>query len=150
MLFVCINVKAQVCNTPSPAPPGWMLNSSLRSGQAAGIYTLRIFIHIVRSSSGSGLGSGIVSTIVSKLNSDYANAGIQFQLSGSNFIDNNTYYNDLAGSEYTALFATDSHSNAIDLYVLGTSTNTYGYGGMAASIPSTALWVRGDCTTHRF
>jgi hypothetical protein len=110
----------------------------------SGTYTLRIFVHIVRSNSGSGLGSGIVSTIVSKLNADYTNTGIQFQSIGSDFIDNNTFYNDLATYEYAALYATNSHTNAIDIYVLGTSTTTYSVAGAAASIPSTALWIHGN------
>jgi hypothetical protein len=119
MFFVCMNVNAQICNTPASAPPAWLFNSALRSALSAqsaqDSYTLRVFINIVRSSSGSGLGSGIVNTIVSKLNSDYASTGIQFQSSGYGFIDNNTYYVSLDISKYVALFATNSHSNAIDI-----------------------------------
>lgn len=88
VFIVGISVNAQECNTPSPAPPAWLFNPVLQSQAILPeIYTLRIFVHIVRSSSGSGLGAGIVSTMVSKLNSDYANTGIQFQSMGNDFID---------------------------------------------------------------
>jgi hypothetical protein len=76
-----------------------------------------VFVHIVRSNSGDGLGATIVDAIISKLNSDYTNTGIQFQSIGSDFINNNTFYNDLYTSEYTALYATNSHINAIDIYI---------------------------------
>jgi hypothetical protein len=79
--------------------------------------------------------------VISKLNSDYANTGIQFQSTGSDFINNDVFYNSLDTSEYAALYATNSHINAIDIYVLGTSTNTETTFGVAASIPSTALWI---------
>lgn len=138
----CASVSAQICNTPSPEPPAWLFNSSLfstRSTSAA--YTLSVFVHIVRNSNGNGLGTSTVNTVISKLNSDYANTGIQFQSTGSDFINNDVFYNSLDTSEYAALYATNSHINAIDIYVLGTSTNTETTFGVAASIPSTALWI---------
>ena len=82
------SIKAQICNTPAPPPPDWFFNRSLRSSQTTrASYTMSVYIHIVRSSSGSGLGSGVVSSMISKLNSDYAGTGIQFQSAGSGFIN---------------------------------------------------------------
>jgi hypothetical protein len=144
-IIIYVNINAQICNTLSPEPPPWLFNSALQSTQSiSATYTLCVFVHIVRSSSGNGLGSGIVNTLVSKLNSDYANTGIQFQSIGNDFINNDVFYSNLATSEYAALYATNSHTNAIDIYVLGISTNTGNTLGVAASIPSTALWVHGN------
>ncbi|MDR3133046.1 MAG: hypothetical protein LBU42_03360 [Prevotellaceae bacterium] len=78
------------------------------------------------------------------LNADYANTGIQFRSIGSDFIDDDAFYNELDTSEYATLYATGAHSDAIDIYVLGTSTTTYGVAGAAASIPSTAFWIHGN------
>jgi hypothetical protein len=145
-LFTGMNVNAQqVCGTASPAPPSWLFNPTLRSVQVTpSNFTLKVFIHIVRNSSGSGgVGTGAVSAIVSQLNTDYAGTGISFQSAGYDFIDNNTYYADLASAEYTSLWSTNSHNTAIDIYVLGTST-TAAYLGLAENIPSSALWIHGS------
>jgi hypothetical protein len=147
---ICINISAQECNTPSPAPPAWLFNPALRSAQTtpSGTYTLGVYIHIVRSSGGSGLGAEIVTAIISRLNSDYSGTRIQFQIAGNDFIDNSTYYDHLSESEYVSLFSTNSHSDAIDIYVLGTSSN--GPAGTAADIPSTAFIVHGVFCTPFF
>jgi hypothetical protein len=145
LTITCASMNAQMCNTPSPEPPSWLFNSALQSTQSMSTtYTLCVFVHIVRSSSGNGLGSGIVSAMISKLNSDYTNTGIQFQSIGNDFINSDVFYSSLVTSEYAALYATNSHTNAIDIYVLGTSTNTGNTLGAAASIPATALWIHGN------
>ncbi|MDR2064583.1 MAG: hypothetical protein LBP85_02570 [Prevotellaceae bacterium] len=145
IIITHVSTNAQICNTLSPEPPSWLFNSALQSAQSISTtYTLCVFVHIVRSSSGNGLGTGIVSNLVSKLNSDYANTGIQFQSIGNDFINSDVFYSSLVSSEYAELYATNSHINAIDIYVLGTSTNTGNTLGVAASIPSTALWVHGN------
>ena len=142
--MACICVKAQTGETPAPPPPAWLFNPALRSTQSRSLpYTIRVFVHIVRSNSGTGLGSGIVNTIISRLNSDFAGSGIQFQSGGTSFIDN-TYYNQLSPSQYQTLFNINSHSHAIDIYVLGTSTQTNDVNGYASSISSTAYWVHGS------
>jgi hypothetical protein len=103
------------CYTPSPAPPAWLFTPSLRSATTQNAYTLRVYFHIVRSSSGNGLSSSIVSTMLSRLNAEFAATGIQFQSGGYEFIDNNTYYNDLADAEIPLLCAVNPHRNAIDI-----------------------------------
>jgi len=143
LFIACIVINAQECYTPASTPPAWIFNAALRSTQATpSSYTIRVFFHIVRSSSGSGLGSDIASVMLSRLNSDYASTGIQFQSSGCDFINDNTFYNDLSESEFPLLFSVNSHNNAIDIYVLGTSTTGMA-SGIAANIPATAYIVHG-------
>ncbi|WP_297087260.1 hypothetical protein [uncultured Draconibacterium sp.] len=96
----------------------------------------------MRSSSGQGFDTGILSTIVNSLNSNYSDADIQFSLLGSEFIDNDYYYVNFSGKE-NQLFGVNSHCEAIDIYVLGESTNWIA-AGMADDIPSTALIIHGD------
>ena len=144
LFLFCLCLKAQICNTPAPPPPEWIFNPTTRASGMTPPYTMRVFVHVVRSSSGVGLGSNIVTAMLSKLNKDYAGTQIDFQSAGSDFIDDNTFYNQLDTTEYSSLYSTNSQPNAIDIYVLGTSTVTGGYLGMAQSIPSTALWIHGS------
>lgn len=111
---------------------------------------MHVFVHIVRSSSGSGLGSDIVNPIISKLNSDYANTEIQFLPDGYDFINNDAFNNQLnTDAQYASLYNTNLHTDAINIYVLGISTNTMDeYGrtalGRANSIPSISYWIHGS------
>lgn len=101
VFVICANVKAeQECYTPSPPPPAWLFTPSLRSTITESSYILRVYFHIVRSSSGNGLSSGIVNTMLSKLNTEFASTGIQFQSIGYDFIDNNTYYDNLSDGKF--------------------------------------------------
>lgn len=55
---------------------------------------IRIYFHVVRSSSGTGgLTSSQISQLVSNLNADYSTMGISFVEQGRDYIDNNNYYN---------------------------------------------------------
>ena len=149
LFMACLNLKAQIiCTTPAPPPPAWIFNPTTRTNNGmTPPYTMRVFVHIVRSSDGTGLSSSIVSSMITKLNADYASAQIKFQSAGFDFIDNDAFYDELAKSEYPSLFSTNRQTNAINIYVLGASTVT-GVVGHAENIPSTALWIRGDfCQT---
>lgn len=139
------NAKSQIeCGTPAPTPPLWFFDSSLKSLQRANSnYVVNIYVHIVRSSSGSGLGNGIASEILNELNNYYSGTGIQFNLKGSEFINNDQYYIELTNSEAYSLFTENSHINAIDIYVLGQSTK-WVYAGLAQGIPATAFIIHGD------
>ena len=141
-----VNAQEQ-CLTTSPEPPQWIYNKSARSLLTIRSYSLNIFVHIVRSSSGQGFDTGILSTIVNSLNSNYSDADIQFSLLGSEFIDNDYYYVNFSGKE-NQLLGVNSHCEAIDVYVLGESTiwtsGGYNISGMADDIPSTALIIHGD------
>ena len=137
-----ILIAQNQCLTNAPAPPQWIFNKASKSLLASSTYTMNIFVHIVRSSSGQGLGTDILPTIVSSLNSSFQSADIQFSLLGSDFIDNDYYYGNLNGKE-NQLFSVNARCNAIDIYVLGQSTTWTG-AGLAQNIPSTAFIVYGN------
>lgn len=150
MLLLCLftlsfKAKSQnECGTPASTPPLWLFDSSLKSLERVGSsYLLNIYIHIVRSSSGSGLGNGITTEILNDLNNYYYGTGIQFNLMGSGFIDSDQYYVQLTKEEESSLFNENSHTNAIDIYVLGQST-TWRAAGLAEGIPATAFIVHGN------
>jgi hypothetical protein len=132
------------CITPSPKPPAWIFSKSPSFIQAAitSDSRLNIFVHIVRSSNGTGLTTSILQPILSSLNTYYQGI-IQFNLLGSDFIDNDIYYIDLTLTEANQLFNVGSHCNAIDIYILGVST-TFGGAGMAQDIPAKAYIVQGS------
>ncbi len=140
-LNVTIISAQEQCLTASPEPPQWIFNKSARSILTSTSYSLNIFVHIVRSSSGQGLGTGILSTIENSLNSNFGAADIHFSLLGSEFIDNDYYYVNFSGKE-NQLLGLNSHCEAIDIYVLGESTS-WSAAGMAQNIPSTALIIHG-------
>lgn len=150
MLLLCLftlsfKAKSQnECGTPASTPPLWLFDSSLKSlERVSSNYIVNIYVHIVRSSSGSGFGSGIANEILNDLNNYYSGTGIQFNLKGSEFIDNDQYYIQLTSLEASSLFSENPHTNAIDIYVLGQST-TWGYAGLAQGIPATAFIVHGN------
>jgi len=72
--FNSFNLCAQeTCITLSPPPPSWIFQNStsqksIRSYSITDIITLKVFVHIVRSSNGQGLNMSISSTIISNLN----------------------------------------------------------------------------------
>jgi hypothetical protein len=135
------------CKTLSPPPPSWIFNKTLKFTQATIInYRLNIFVHIIRSSNGVGLGTSILPTITSSLNSFYQNSGVQFNLMGSDFIDNDYYYLSLDDTKINQLFGINSHCNAIDIYVTGESTQ-WGYAGVAQGIPAKAYLIHGSYYT---
>lgn len=146
LLFLLFSYQIQAqfqCSTPAPTPPAWIFDKSSVQARANETYTLNLFLHIIRSSSKNGLNNSIANTILSLLNNRYRNAGIQFVLIGSDYIDNDYYYNSINDDKAKQLFETNSHPQAIDLYVLG--TNTYwNNAGQAQTIPSSALIIHGN------
>lgn len=153
VLALNMPINAQdLCGTQSISPPEWFFDEdSIQMGTQsieASSYTLGIFIHIARNSSGVTQGineNDVLVAISSQLNMAFNNSSIQFQLTGYDYIDNDEYYTDVSSdAKFNALVNTNRQSNAINIYVLGTSTTTYGVAGAAASIPSTALWIHGN------
>ncbi|MDR2126966.1 MAG: zinc-dependent metalloprotease [Prevotellaceae bacterium] len=148
MLLINLDLVAQSeCATQSSAPPSWIFSATTQSQQSEqqGVYLINIYIHIIRSSNGNGLGSGIATSIISTLNTAYSNTNIQFALMGYEFVNNDYYYNDISSEiKQSQLLSLNSHSNAIDIYVLGTSTQTGGFAGKAADIISTSFIIGGN------
>lgn len=143
LLFSC-QIHAQFeCSTPTPVPPAWVFDESSIQTRTNDTYSLNLFLHIVRNSSANGLNNSISTSILSLLNSRFQSAGIQFVLIGSEYIDNDYYYNNFDEAKKTLLFGENSHANAIDLYILGTNTYWGNNIGVAQTIPSSALIIHG-------
>lgn len=144
-----IDAQHQECLTPSPPPPSWLFNPKLRASSTEesihyiSPFLLKIYVHIVRSSNGTGLGLSVPNVVLTKLNSDFQGTNIQFQLKGFDFIDNDRYYVELTENEAYELFTINRHNDAINIYILGTSTY-FGGAGMAANIPATSYLVHGE------
>ena len=100
-LFSCVTIinAQEMCSTPSPEPPQWIFNPSLRSVRVNKLHRINIFVHIVRSGNDKGASPTIAPSIINDLNGAFANARIQFVLLGSDFINSNNSLNPLYGKE---------------------------------------------------
>jgi len=78
-LFSCVTIinAQEMCSTPSPEPPQWIFNPSLRSVRVNKLYRINIFVHIVRSGNDKGASPTIAPSIINDLNGAFANARIQ-------------------------------------------------------------------------
>lgn len=111
-------------------------------------YVVRIFIHIIRQSNGTGgQTQSEVNTALSTLVSDYQSHNICFSLFGIDEIkDDNTYNrtsfaNDNNGDGKFDDFSPNSHPNAIDIYLFANDKLNF---GLASNIPGTALVIGGS------
>lgn len=79
------------CGTIETDPPTWYFNTP-RVFNNNSIYTLNIYIHVIRSSSGVGFNKEeVAQTVITNLNGYYASAKINFYLLGSDYIDSDRY-----------------------------------------------------------
>lgn len=143
LLFSCQIHSQFQCSTPAPTPPAWIFNESSIQARTNDTHTLNLFLHVVRSTSGNGLNNSISTSILSILNNRFQSAGIRFVLIGSDYIDNDYYYNSFDKTKVPLLFGENWHTNAIDLYILGANTSWGGNIGVAQTIPSSALIIHG-------
>ena len=77
-LFSCVTIinAQEICSTPSPEPPQWIFNPSLKPVGVNKLYQINIFAHIIRSSTGLSSNKTIASLVVNYLNNSFANARI--------------------------------------------------------------------------
>jgi hypothetical protein len=102
---------------------------------------VNVFVHVVRTSSGTGgLTTDQVENWISHLHNDYINHGIIIHVIGLSYVNNSTFYNGITDQSYASLISTDTHSNAIDLYLLSPN-DTY---SRASGIPGVALSIGGS------
>lgn len=134
------------CGTPSNIPD-FLNNPSISYQTAQSSYTIRVFLHIMRTSAGTGgLTQSEVNTAFNTLVSDYLPYNITFELLGTDIINNDSYYNrtnftpDDNGDGKFDNFTVNSHSNAIDIYLY---PNNKLNSGLASNIPGTALVIGG-------
>lgn len=97
-------------------------------------YALRLYFHVIRSSSGTGgVSSSNVSNAYNRLNYDFNDHGIFFFWDENiDYIDNNTYYDSIPD---TKIFNVNSHSNGIDIYLFPAFPNySHSFSGLANGI----------------
>jgi len=111
--------------------------------------TIRIFVHIIRRSDGTGgLTTQQVDNAIAIMEDHYLNnisaqRVICFYLIGQDEIHNDDYFNfvdDQTDNDFSQLIQVNSHSDAIDIYFLGANVS---YGGRASGIPGNACVVGG-------
>ena len=119
--------EIEVCGTPCSDPPAWLFGRAAYSSTILQEYQFRIFVHVVRSSSGVGFDEAISNTILANLNSYYKGSNISFSLSGTDYIDDDKYnlisFDDARTGDANGLFTKNAHSNAIDIYVISDGKN---------------------------
>lgn len=143
------------CPTPAPEPPTWFFTRSFTELNYNTSYNFRVFVHVVRPTSGiiSGyIKENVASSVIENLNDYYAEANITFSLLGSDYIDDDKYINmtilqclneDNLGY---GLFEESVRTNAINIYVLSSAPNLktpeMELNGLANNIPGNACIVK--------
>lgn len=142
------------CLTPAPTPPTWFFTRSFTELNYNTSYNFRVFVHVVRPTSGIVDGyikENVASATIENLNDYYAEANITFSLLGSDYIDDDKYINmtweqcNNVNNFGNGLFTENTHSNAIDIYILTSAPNIYNNTvklyGLANGIPGNACFV---------
>jgi len=118
-------ISAQTfCHTPATSSNIELFRSFLTSKKSTTVYDyyeLRIYVHVIRRSNGTG-GQSVndVNTALSFLNSDFNQHGIYFILQGNiDYIDNDIYYN----TPTSSIFSVNSHTDGIDIYLYNDAIN---------------------------
>ena len=149
LLGLSIAARGQtICSTPEQVPNFLETIPPQQFATPSDNYVLRVYAHIIRRSNGTG--GQTQAAVIQGLNiaaADFLPHGICISLLGIDEIWNDTYYNmsnfsiDNNGDGKFDNFSPNSHSNAIDLYLLGTDGNMQG--GVAANIVATSLALGG-------
>lgn len=102
-------------------PPGININAEKYQELNNGALTntaklILISAHIVRANNGAGgISLADVNTSITQLNTAFANTSIQFQLSGTDYIDNDTYYS-LRDDELVDLISINNAYDKMNVY----------------------------------
>lgn len=101
---------------------------------------VRVFFHIVRTSSGTGgFDPSDIPTLMTRLSESFNPHNIIIANAGQDFINDDTYAVEFNDGEFNALSGTQNVSNAINFYLL--PVNPTGYAGRASAIPGNSLVV---------
>ena len=139
-----IDDDALPCGTIGTTAPAWLFSRSSYQTPIYGQADFRVFVHIVRSSSGIGYSNSIATPLIEKLNSYYNIHNISFSLIGTDYIDSDKYNlmtKKEAENHGSGLYSINTCSNAINLYVISDGTNLGGLLGVADDIPGTAAII---------
>ncbi len=140
------------CSTPDTSNINMSLfdKANSRLAQISDEYILRIYVHVIRKSDGTG---GQTSTAVNQglsiLDADFNPLGIYFQWdSVINYIDNDTYYY-APGSN---IFTVNNHIDGIDIYLYADEIGGSGLAngvGWSSEFYVTGSWAGRSLTTSR-
>ena len=140
VLIVFQEVKSQTfCFTPTNSVNSEFDPASLRSVNVAESYCLRIYVHVIRRSDGTGgQTESEVNEALNFLDIDFNPHNIYFHWDGViDYIDDNSYYS----SPSTAIYSVNNHSDGIDIYLFDDSSAA---GGRANGVgESSEFWVSG-------
>jgi len=150
LIFVKSIFAQNFCSTISNVPDFLQTipQDKLVVTRANNNYVIRVFLHIIRMSNGTG-GQTLLeaNTAFNILQSDYQPYGICFELLGIDEIhDDNTYNRtnfslvDTNGDGKFDNFSPNSNSNAIDIYLFANDKLNF---GLSAGIPASALVIGG-------
>jgi hypothetical protein len=103
--------------------------------------TINTFFHVLRRNDGTGgLSQAQIDDWISVLCEDYIEYQIIIKVIGQSNLNNSTFYNGITDTNYPSLITTNTHSNAIDIYLLSPN-DTY---SRAVNIPGIAMAVGGS------
>ena len=123
LAFVVKSFAQDLCGTPAITNIENVkkLNSP-RNRTSKSFYILKVYFHVIRSTSGAGgVSTSDVTSAYSRLNSDFNSHGIYFSWDGIiDPIDNDTYYNNIPT---TNIFYENNHTNGIDIYLYPADPN---------------------------
>lgn len=140
-LMAISKIQAQTfCFTPSESYNQDTYASALINAEASDSYCLRIYVHVIRRSNGTG-GQNVSQTsqALQILNQDYNPHGISFDWDNViDYIDNDTYYSNAT----TTIYTVNNHTNGIDIYLFDDASSA---GGRANGVgESSEFWISGS------
>jgi hypothetical protein len=145
-LSISLNIRGQndigqiwQCNTVSPENIKGL--SIITEAVDTSPKIINAFFHILRRNDGTGgLSQAQVDNWISVFCQDYLEHQIVIRVTGQSNLNNTTFYNGMIDANYSSLVNTDTHSDAIDIYLLSPN-DTY---SRAVNIPGIALAVGGS------
>lgn len=144
VIFVFTNSYSQKeCDVLHPSSPVFVSNqkSSFIS------YTFKVYYHIIRKKNGKKPSTDIqsIANAHNYLNNSFISSNICFVWSGTDYIDDNDFYNfdfssdDAATTESEELFQTNAHADGIDVYIIHKSSSQYAFNGRVNTIPGNGI-----------
>lgn len=150
MLFFFNNIYGQIgkgqiwqCNTMES---GLKISSSTTLATVAVVFDttpkiINVFVHVINRDNGTGgLTNAQIDNWLSLFCSDYLAHNISIRVIGRANLNNTTFFNGMTNANYSNLITTDTHNDAIDIYLLSPA-DTY---ARASGIPGIALAVGGS------
>ncbi|MFW6223206.1 MAG: hypothetical protein ACOC3T_06310, partial [Bacteroidota bacterium] len=122
-----MELSAQIhafCHTPAKSSNIDLNLSTLKSTTIEQNYILRIYVHVIRRSNGTG-GQSVddVETALSFLDSDFNPHGIYFSWDENiDYIDNDNYFD----TPNTSIFSVNNHTDGIDIYLFDDDSEPFG------------------------